>query len=63
MFKLFSNLIFFGSGSKLSFDLTLASRELFIVIPTELEYPLVGLPNKAFSKRVYSAVFPSASII
>ena len=63
IFKLLKIVIFFGSKDEESLLFTLASRELFILIPIPLEYPLEGAPKRAFSNLVYSAVFPLASII
>ena len=63
MFRLFKIVTFLGSVAKLSLSFTLASRLLLIWSPIELEYLFEGNPKKLSSNLVYSAVFPSASII
>ena len=63
IFKLLKIVIFLGSEEVESLLFTFASRELLILIPIPLEYPLVGDPKSAFSNLVYSAVFPLASMI
>ena len=64
MFKLFSKTIFLGSVDVVSLSsLTFASKLLPRLIDIALEIPLEGTPKRLFSKRVYSAVLPSASIM
>ena len=44
MLRLFNMVTFLGSGDKESLLLTFASKLLFILIPTELENDLLGIP-------------------